>query len=296
MNYKNITVAGSGVLGSQIAFQTAFKGFDVSVFDINDQAIEVAKVRAQKLAETYKSDVADNPADVDEALKRLTFYSDLEKAVKNADLVIEAVPERIDIKSSFYKQLAQVAPEKTVFATNSSTMIPSQFREFTGRPEKFLALHFANGIWVNNTAEIMGHDGTNKKYEEEVIDFARAIGMVPLYIKKEQPGYILNSLLIPLLNAGEALYAHDIADPYTIDKTWMIATKAPMGPFAILDAVGLNTAYNIVSADAVNNPTAAKISKILKEEYIDKGKLGIETGEGFYKYPNPAFENPDFLK
>lgn len=296
MNYKNITVAGSGVLGSQIAFQTAFKGFDVSVFDISDQAIEVAKVRAQKLAETYKSDVADNPADVNEALKRLTFYSDLEKAVKNADLVIEAVPERIDIKSSFYKQLAQVAPEKTVFATNSSTMIPSQFREFTGRPEKFLALHFANGIWVNNTAEIMGHDGTNKKYEEEVIDFARAIGMVPLYIKKEQPGYILNSLLIPLLNAGEALYAHDIADPYTIDKTWMIATKAPMGPFAILDAVGLNTAYNIVSADAVNNPTAAKISKILKEEYIDKGKLGIETGEGFYKYPNPAFENPDFLK
>lgn len=296
MNFKNVTVAGSGVLGSQIAFQTAFKGFEVNVYDINDAAIEAAKERANKLAIIYKNDVAQNDAEVEAALGRLSFYTDLGEAVQNADLVIEAIPERLDIKQGFYEQLSKVAPAKTVFATNSSTMIPSQFRQFTDRPEKFLALHFANEIWKNNTAEIMGHDATDKQYEEQVIEFARTIGMVPLHILKEQPGYILNSLLVPFLNAAQSLYAHGVADPHTIDKTWMIATSAPRGPFAILDVVGLETAYNIVAAHAVNNPTAAKIAELIKAEYIDKGKLGIATGEGFYKYPNPAFEEPDFLK
>lgn len=296
MNFKNVTVAGSGVLGSQIAFQTAFKGFEVNVYDINDAAIEAAKERANKLAIIYKNDVAQNDAEVEAALGRLSFYTDLGEAVQNADLVIEAIPERLDIKQGFYEQLSKVAPAKTVFATNSSTMIPSQFRQFTDRPGKFLALHFANEIWKNNTAEIMGHDATDKQYEEQVIEFARAIGMVPLHILKEQPGYILNSLLVPFLNAAQSLYAHGVADPHTIDKTWMIATSAPRGPFAILDVVGLETAYNIVAAHAVNNPTAAKIAELIKAEYIDKGKLGIATGEGFYKYPNPAFEEPDFLK
>lgn len=296
MNFKNVTVAGSGVLGSQIAFQTAFKGFEVNVYDINDAAIEAAKERANKLAIIYKNEVAQNDAEVDAALSRLSFYTDLGEAVQNADLVIEAIPERLDIKQGFYEQLSKVAPAKTVFATNSSTMVPSQFRQFTDRPEKFLALHFANEIWKNNTAEIMGHDATDKQYEEQVIEFARAIGMVPLHILKEQPGYILNSLLVPFLNAAQSLFAHGVADPHTIDKTWMIATSAPRGPFAILDVVGLETAYNILAAHAVNNPTAAKIAELIKAEFIDKGKMGIATGEGFYKYPNPAYEEPDFLK
>lgn len=296
MNFKNVTVAGSGVLGSQIAFQTAFKGFNVSIYDINDGAISAAKDRVAKLAETYKTAVSASEVEIQETLGRLSFSTDLGNAVADADLIIEAVPEKMEIKSSFYEGLAKVAPEKTIFATNSSTMVPSQFRQYTGRPEKFLALHFANEIWKNNTAEIMGHDGTDPKIEEEVIEFASAIGMVPLHIKKEQPGYILNSLLVPLLNAGQYLYANDIADPETIDKTWMIATGAPQGPFGILDVVGLETAYNIVSTAATSDPAAAKIAKKLKEDFIDKGKMGVATGEGFYKYPKPAFQDPNFLK
>ncbi|GEK34008.1 3-hydroxyacyl-CoA dehydrogenase [Kurthia sibirica] len=296
MNFKNVTVAGSGVLGSQIAFQTAFKGFNVSIYDINDQAIDAAKDRVAQLAETYKVAVSATDSDIQATLERLSFFTDLRLAVADADLVIEAVPEKMEIKASFYEGLAKVAPEKTIFATNSSTMVPSQFRQYTGRPEKFLALHFANEIWKNNTAEIMGHDGTNPAVEEDVIAFAKAIGMVALHIKKEQPGYILNTLLVPLLNAGQYLYANDIADPETIDKTWMIATGAPQGPFGILDVVGLQTAYNIVSNAAAKDPGAAKIAKKLKEDFIDKGKMGVATGEGFYKYPNPAFLDPNFLK
>jgi 3-hydroxybutyryl-CoA dehydrogenase len=298
MEFKNITVAGSGVLGSQIAYQTAFNGFNVSVYDINDDALNKAKERITKLKDHYIADLNATDADVDSAFDRISFNSDLANAVENADLVIEAIPEVVAIKSDFYEKLGQVAPEKTIFATNSSTLLPSQFAEATGRPEKFLALHFANEIWKNNTAEVMKHPETEETVFNEVIDFAKAIGMVALPLQKEQPGYILNSLLVPLLDAAQILLAREIADPQTIDKTWMIGTGAPKGPFAIMDIVGVKTVYNIVSAkaQATGNPEIQKVADLLKEDYIDKGKLGRETGEGFYKYPNPAYEQPDFLK
>lgn len=295
MNFKNVTVAGSGVLGSQIAFQTAFHGYNVSVYDINDAALEKAKERLTGLKDTYATYFNDAKKAA-EALERFTFSSNLKEAVKDADLIIEAIPELEKIKINFYQDLATVAPEKTVFASNSSTMVPSQFAEYTGRPEKFLALHFANEVWKNNTAEVMGHPGTDKKYEQEVIDFAKSIGMIPLHILKEQPGYILNSLLVPFLSAGQALLAKGVADPETIDKTWMLATGAPLGPFAILDVVGLQTAYNIVATEAKHNPAVQPIADMLKTQFIDKGKMGKATGEGFYKYPNPAYLDPDFLK
>ncbi|MGF2614234.1 3-hydroxyacyl-CoA dehydrogenase [Rossellomorea vietnamensis] len=298
MNYKNITVAGSGVLGSQIAFQTAFHGFNVSVYDINDEALEKAKDRVINLKPRYQEDLGASQEDVDAAFDRMSFYSDLGKAVEDADLVIEAVPEVVKIKTEFYEKLGSAAPEKTIFATNSSTLLPSQFAKATGRPEKFLALHFANEIWTNNTAEVMGHPGTDKNVFEDLLKFAKAIGMVALPLYKEQPGYILNSLLVPFLEAGQMLLVKDVSDAHTIDKTWMIATGAPKGPFAILDIVGITTAYNISSAkaEATGSEEFAKLAAMLKTEFIDKGKLGRETGEGFYTYPNPAYEDPDFLK
>ncbi|UJF27701.1 3-hydroxyacyl-CoA dehydrogenase [Planococcus sp. 107-1] len=297
MNYKNVTVAGSGVLGSQIAYQTAFKGFNVTVYDINDAAIEASKERIAKLQENYKKDLNASDEEVKAAFERMAFHTDLATAVADADLVIEAIPEVVAIKTEFYTNLGKVAPEKTIFATNSSTLLPSQFADATGRPEKFLALHFANTIWLNNTAEIMKHAKTDMQVFDDVVEFAKAIGMVALPLHKEQPGYILNSLLVPLLDAAELLLVNEVSDAETIDKTWMIATKAPMGPFAILDIVGINTAYNIVSAkaEATGREDYKKLAAMLKTDYIDQGKLGKATGEGFYKYPKPNYLNPDFL-
>lgn len=298
MNYQNITVAGSGVLGSQIAYQTAFKGFNVSVYDINDEVLERAKERINGLKEHYKKDLNATDEEVNLAYERISFNSNLSKAVTDADLVIEAIPEVVQIKTDFYNELGKVAPEKTIFATNSSTLLPSQFADATGRPAKFLALHFANEIWKNNTAEVMKHPGTDMKVFNEVIEFAKAIGMVALPLYKEQPGYILNSLLVPLLDAAQLLLLNEVADAETIDKTWMIATGAPQGPFAILDVVGINTAYNITlaKAKATGSQEYEKLAELLKSEYIDKGKLGRATGEGFYTYPNPNFMKPGFLE
>src|SRR5699024_2037531 len=128
------------------------------------------------------------------------------------------------IKNDFYRQLSSVAEEQTIFASNSSTMMASQLVGATDRPEKFLVVHFANEIWKNNTAEIMKHEHTDMAVFEQVVSFAEDIGMVALPIYKEQPGYILNSLLVPLLDAAERLLVNEVADVETIDKTWMIAT------------------------------------------------------------------------
>ena len=298
MEFKNITIAGSGVLGYQIAFQTAFHGFNVTVYDINDEVLEKAKAKFNTLSEAYKKDLNATEEQLSNTKKRLSYSSDLGDAVKDADLLIEAVPENPGIKIDFYSKLAALAPDKTVFATNSSTMLPSQFANKTGRPEKFIALHFANEIWKHNTAEIMGHPGTSPEVFNALIAFSKAIGMVALPIYKEQPGYIVNSLLVPLLSAALDLWAKEVSDIETIDKTWMIATGAPLGPFGILDVVGVTTAYNInkMAADTTKDPIKQKIVAKLKEEYIDQGKLGTTTGQGFYSYPNPSYKKENFLK
>lgn len=298
ITFKNVTVAGSGVLGYQIAFQTAFYGFNVTVYDINYEVLEKAKAKFDILAESYKKDLKATEEQLAATKANLQYNSNLAEAVQDADLLIEAVPENPQIKIGFYEQLAKVAPAKTVFATNSSTMLPSQFAEYTGRPAQFVALHFANEIWKHNTGEVMKHPGTSDETFNSVLEFAKQIGMVALPIYKEQPGYIVNSLLVPLLSAALDLYVNEVADVETIDKTWMVATGAPVGPFGILDVVGVTTAYNInkMAADKTQNPTKIKAAAMLKENYIDKNKLGVATGEGFYKYPNPAYWEKNFLK
>ena len=238
-----------------------------------------------------KTDLSDSEIDelkqnAEDAYNNIILTTSYDESASGADLIIEAIAENPEQKIAFYQELAKHMDEETILVTNSSTLLPSMFAEYTGRPEKYLSLHFANTIWENNTAEVMGHPGTDQKYYDEVAQFAEDINMIPLKLKKEQPGYILNSLLVPFLSAAEALLANDVADHETIDKTWILATGAPAGPFHILDIVGLTTAYNIIIMNPEaqdQNTTPGKIAKMLKEK-IDAGKTGINAGEGFYKY------------
>jgi 3-hydroxyacyl-CoA dehydrogenase len=132
------------------------------VYDLSEDVLGHARERLTSLKENYKEDVGATQLAVDDAFQRISYFSDLAQAVAQADLVIEAIPEVAHIKADFYKALGNAAPEKTVFATNSSTLLPSQFADATGRPAKFLALHFANSIWKNTTAEVMKHAGTDQ--------------------------------------------------------------------------------------------------------------------------------------
>ena len=294
MAFQNITIAGTGVLGSQIAYQTALNGFKVTAYDLD---VDAAKQRVLALKDSYKRDLDLTDEDFQAGLNNLTFTTNLEEAVQDADYVIEALPEELSIKADFYKQLSTLATAKAIFASNSSTMVPSQLVKYVDRPQKFLNMHFANMIWKCNVAEIMGTDQTDPAVYQAVVDFARAIKMVPIEIHKEQPGYVLNSLLIPFVVSAMSLWVKGVADPETVDKDWMISTGAPVGPFIMLDDVGLRTVWNIVNElyATQHKELFKQIADKLKEK-IDAGQEGLESGEGFYKYPHPAFEDPDFLK
>ncbi|MBQ7432233.1 MAG: 3-hydroxyacyl-CoA dehydrogenase [Lachnospiraceae bacterium] len=292
-------------------YLTAYKGFDTTIWLRSEASIQRCKPKVERLRHIYLAildAMKTNPAayaaglsnqrelsdteiealkaQVETAFANLKYTTDYDQAASDCDLVIESIAENPQEKIAFYTELAKHLPEQTIIATNSSTLLPSTFAPYTGRPDRYLALHFANEIWRFNTAEVMGHPDTDPVYYEAVAAFAEQIGMVPLRLHKEQPAYILNTLLVPLLNAAQMLLATDVASVEDIDRCWEIATGAPAGPFKILDKVGLTTAYNIVTMrpEAQDpNTIPGKIAAMLKS-YIDEGKLGINAGEGFYKY------------
>ena len=298
MKIKNVTIAGGGTLGSQIAWQTAFHGFNVTVYDAFDKGIETSKAFHKQFADLFLNTRGASQEEIDQTFDRLSYTTNLADAVKDADLVSESVPENVEIKRGFYTALAKVAPEKTIFTTNSSTTLPSEYADVTGRPAKFLALHFANGIWDANVGEVMGHPGTDPAIFDRVVEFAKEIGMVPIPIHKEQNGYVLNSLLVPLLSAAGNLLVNGVSDVESIDKTWMITTGSKAGPFGIMDMVGMQTMYNIdkLWGEKLGDQSMLDRAEFIKKNFIDKGKMGAASGEGFYKYPNPAYLDPDFLK
>ena len=321
MNYKNIVISGGGILGSQIAFQSAYCGFNVTILIRVEDSKEDVESKLDKLVETYKETInimdkegADstnwargiaskdsfNKDDclnkVDNARKNIKIETDQQVALSDCDLLIESITENFDVKTAFYKQISSILPEKTVVVTNSSTLLPSKLAKSTGRSEKYLSLHFANSIWKNNIAEVMKHAGTDDKYFNELIAFAEAINMIPLAARGEKSGYLLNSMLVPFLLSAMDLVANGISDPETIDKAWTYGTGAPKGPFQIIDTVGLETARNIVlqyqKVPDVFDPLLRKMMlpynydgmlRIL-DEYMNSGKTGRAVGEGFYKY------------
>lgn len=322
MNFNKVVVAGGGILGSQIAFQSAYCGKDVTILIREEDSVEELNKKLDILKNTYIStidlmntkegkepnnwargianlenfDVAECKRKVDDAYNNIKIETDRKKALEDADILIESITENIDIKTAFYKEIADILPEKTIIVTNSSTLLPSKISKSTSRPEKFLALHFANSIWKNNIAEVMGHSETDEKYFEEVVKFAETINMIPLAAREEKSGYLLNSMLVPFLLCAMDLVANGVSDPETIDKAWTLGTGAPKGPFQIMDTVGLITAKNIVEQyQKVPNIFDPLLKKMMLpynydgmleilNKYIDEGKIGKSSGEGFYKY------------
>lgn len=316
MTIQKVTVAGGGVLGAQIAYAAAFHGYDVTIWGRRDDSIERIKPRIDRLYQIYSQELEVAPSYIGEknpnfprsffaskeeiteeriaelkevnekVYKSFIYTTDLEEGFGHADLVIEAIAEVVDQKKDFYEKIAPFLKEEAILVTNSSTLLPSMFREYTGREERFLSLHFANNIHRQNLAEVMRHDRTSDEAFDTVVEFARSIGMYPAILKKEQPGYILNSILVPVLGAGLTLYGNDVADPVDIDMDWKIGTGSPKGPFEIIDLVGLTTVINILSNNPASKDPSTPIGKamIKLKEMADKGHIGIESGQGFYKY------------
>jgi 3-hydroxybutyryl-CoA dehydrogenase len=293
-----VTVVGSGVLGSQIAWHSAYKGKTVVVYDIATEAIVGCRTAHEEYASIYQTELGVADANIAGARERLTYTTDLAAAVSRADLVIEAVPEIPDVKIGVYKEMAELLPSHSLMATNTSTFVPSDFATATGRPEKFCALHFANKIWAANFAEVMAHSGSSRETLIQVTEFAIEIGMVPIPLRKEHHGYVINAWTLPLTNAAQTMVTNGVSSPEDIDRTFMWLSGARVGPMGLADVVGMNTVYNVLAHWGRETGDSQMLANAdyIKTNFLDRGWLGLQSGRGYYEYPNPTYQRADFLE
>jgi len=295
---KRVLILGSGTMGVQIGIQSAMHGYQVSIFIRNPAKNDLVWADIHKRTDLIVKQKAISREEADQMLKRIYTTNDPADAAKDADLLSESVPEIVSLKKEIFEKFNKLCPKHTIFTTNTSTLRPSILAESTGRPERFLALHFNNPIFITKNTDIMGHPGTSKEVLNITIEFSRRIGLIPIVLDKEQPGYIINTLLVGLMNTALWLVANGITTPQKVDKSWMSTMKMGIGIFGIMDNNGLDVGWELREDHALTSgdKQAIKIYEYLKTNYIDKGLLGVKTGQGFYKYPHPEYGNPDFLK
>lgn len=285
-------MVGAGTMGGQIALQCAMHGLDVALYDVSADALSRGMERVRGYVAYLNSQGRISPNTLD----RIRPTTDLAVAAAEADLVSESVPEDPLLKGQVFARLHALCPPRTIFTTNSSTLLPSMFAAATGRPERFLALHFHLPVWDANVADVMAHPGTAVEVAGTVIEFARRIGQIPIVSEREQPGYVFNTMLNALLGAALELAAGGVTSFTGVDRAWMGVMKTPVGPFGIMDAVGLDTVWKITDFWAgVTGDPKLRINADFVKGYLDRERYGQKSGGGFYDYPDPAYRRPDFL-
>ena len=291
MQIKNITIIGTGNLGTRIGLQAAISGYHVIFYDISDSALEKAKIVIDKIIfQLIKAGTLTDDKKQD-ALSRINYSTHLKSALAECDFISESVTEELAIKEKIWKQIGELAPVKTIFTTNTSYLLPSQLANISGRPDKFCAFHF-HDVFYARVVDIMPHPTTDPSLIPLLQELGRSLNQVPVIVKKESPGYIFNFMLMAVLGAAGRLKTKDIASIEDIDRSWMVNFHMPTGPFGIIDNIGLDTAWHVVKER--EDAASQAFAKLLKE-YIVQGKLGEKTGEGFYKYPKPAYRDPGFI-
>jgi 3-hydroxybutyryl-CoA dehydrogenase len=298
MSFTRITTAGAGTMGSQVAWQMAFHGKHVTVYDATVAGLEKGKAFHREHAQHFIMQRGATQGEIRDTFGRLVYTTDLAAAVRDTDLISESVPEVLSIKEAFWRAASARAPAHAVFTTNTSTLPLSALAGVVDRPDKFLALHFAIGVWDSNIGEVMGHPGTDAGVFERVLTFAQEIGLVPIPIHKEQNGYLVNSLIVPWCTAALDLLVRGVSDVESIDRTWMIALRSDMGPFGMMDRMGLGVVHHVAKRIDESTPGAHALgyARYIEEHFLQQGHVGLSSGQGFYRYPNPAFAQPGFLR
>jgi 3-hydroxybutyryl-CoA dehydrogenase len=292
---KRVLILGAGTMGQQIGLQCAMYGYEVVYFDLTQEILEKALKRVAKLGSWYVSSGRLTNESLEQTLTRISGTPDPAKAAQNADLISESVPEDPELKGKVFAQFNQLCPDRTIFTTNTSTLVPTMFAKATGRPEKLVALHF-HDLRANNIADLMPHPGTAPEVTRLVHDFAVSIGQIVIALHREYGGYVFNNMLSSLFNSALTLASLNVATVEDIDRSWMGVMHTAMGPFGIMDQISLSTVWTVADYWARKTGDAqARINAGFLKQYVDKGHLGFKTNQGFYSYPNPAYKDGEFL-
>ena len=284
---KTVAVVGAGTMGSQIALQVALSGrYDVRLADVSAEQLERASVQNQKLVarRVEKGRMTEDEARA--ALARISLVSDLAAAVAGADLVVEAVYEDLGAKSEVFRLLAGAAAPHAIMASNSSTIAISRLADLTGRPELCCNMHFFHPVTVMELCEVVRGPKTSQETVETAMDFVRSIGRVPVLVRKEIHGFIVNRILFAAAEEALRLLEGGYASAEDIDTAVKKGLNWPMGPFELLDFSGLDIFYGAL-LDRHRLGEGPEPSHLLKDK-VEAGDLGRKTGRGFRDYTQTA--------
>lgn len=288
---KNVLILGCGNLGTRVGLRFALSGYRVKMYDIDEKAFVASRTNMQQLLQHLIKKKLLDPALKDEIVGRISWTTSPEEAVIGADLINESVTEEVDIKLKVWEQFGALSPVHTIFTTNTSYLLPSMFADACGRPERFCAYHF-HDVFFANVVDVMPHARTEKWVITLLMELGPVLEQIPVFVKKESPGYIFNHILMSVLGSAGALLTKGTGSVEAIDKSWMGNMKTEIGPFGILDAIGLDTAWHVVKN--YEDSKSKRFAALLKQ-MIDNNQLGVKSGQGFYSYPNPKFRDPEFL-
>lgn len=280
---KNITVIGAGTMGNGIAHVFAQSGFNVELFDISAGALDRAVATISKNMDRQIAKEKMTEGDKQASLNRLKTGTDLEKSVKNADLVVEAATENMEIKFKLFQDLDKFAPDHCILSSNTSSISITKIAAQTNRADKVIGMHFMNPVPVMKLVEIIRGYSTSDETMDAVVEMSKALGKVPVDCN-DYPGFVANRILMPMINEAIISLHEGVAGVQEIDTIMKLGMAHPMGPLQLADFIGLDVCLSIMNVlyNGLGNPKYAPCPLLVN--MVTAGKLGVKSGEGFYNY------------
>ncbi|WP_179007724.1 3-hydroxyacyl-CoA dehydrogenase family protein [Winogradskyella forsetii] len=280
---KNIAVIGAGTMGNGIAHTFAQSGFKVQLIDISEASLKRGMDTISRNLDRMVAKEKISEADKSDTLGNIKTFTNTEEGVKNADLVVEAATENLDLKLKIFKQLNEVCNENAILATNTSSISITQIAAVTSRPEKVIGMHFMNPVPIMKLVEIIRGYSTSDEVTSTIMELSKTLGKTPTEVN-DYPGFVANRILMPMINESiETLY-NGVAGVEEIDTVMKLGMAHPMGPLQLADFIGLDVCLSILNVmyDGFKNPKYAPCPLLVN--MVMAGKLGIKSGEGFYDY------------
>jgi len=280
---KNIAVIGAGTMGNGIAHTFAQSGFNVQLIDISEVSLEKGMATISKNLDRMVAKEKISEANKKSTLENITTFTSIPEGVKQADLVVEAATENVDLKLKIFKQLDISCDKDTILASNTSSISITQIAAVTSRPEKVIGMHFMNPVPIMKLVEIIRGYSTSDDVTNTIMELSKTLGKVPTEVN-DYPGFVANRILMPMINESiETLY-NGVAGVEEIDTVMKLGMAHPMGPLQLADFIGLDVCLSILNVmyDGFKNPKYAPCPLLVN--MVRAGKLGVKSGEGFYDY------------
>jgi len=296
MNFKKVCVVGSGYLGTQIGALCAKSGYTVTMQDLSEEALRSSKKAVQEYIQEWIDSDEISKSELEDIKKRISYTLNMDEAVQDAGIVIEAVVEQLDIKREVFNRLDDLCAPHVLLATNSSSIKISYIEDVTKHPERVLNMHFYSYPWRRGILELMKGTKTTQSTIETAKEFSHSIGVYPLIVLKESTGFIFNRVWRAIKKECLKVVDEGVATFEDVDRAWMSLYGTDIGPFGMMDRVGLDVVHDIElvyygeSKDPRDKPPKLLLDK------ISRGELGLKTGKGFYNYPNPEYRSREFIQ